>query len=74
MALEIEALSTEDRDLALARLADAFAIWRHSGSPFGAARNRLMLAGLIRTLEARMPRGRSHRPLATGHQPQTISG
>lgn len=33
-----------------------------------------MLSGLIRSLEARMPRGRSHRPLATGHQPQTISG
>jgi DNA-binding SARP family transcriptional activator len=51
VALEIEALSTTDRRLALARLADAFAIWRQAGSPFGATRNRLMLAGLLRGSE-----------------------
>jgi DNA-binding SARP family transcriptional activator len=51
VALEIEAQATTDRDLAVARLSDALAIWRQSGSPFGEARNRLFLARIIRGAE-----------------------
>jgi DNA-binding SARP family transcriptional activator/predicted negative regulator of RcsB-dependent stress response len=48
VALEIEGMATTDRDLAVDRLADALAIWRQAGSPFGEARNRLALAHIIR--------------------------
>jgi len=62
VALEIEAQATSDRDLAIARLADAFAIWRQAGSPFGEARNRLMLAGVLRGSEGlAMARDAEHR-------------
>ncbi len=62
VALEIEAMSSADRDHALARMADALAIWRQAGSPFGEARNRLMLAGLLRGAEGlAMARDAEHR-------------
>lgn len=62
VALEIEALSTSDRSLTLARLADAFAIWQQARSPFGEARNRLMLAGILRGSEGlALARAAEHR-------------